>query len=684
MAQRYDVQILPKIPVRIDQGLGIDVTSTGGVRTIALDLSELSTNDAPSGTWYLPIVTADGEHAKYPLGYVAAPGFERFATVAAATAATIATATGTVQVFGYAAAGDAGGSFSYRKVASEPSHAAKFQSANGLWFELNEDMVYPEYLGGIASATPATVTAAIENAIAFAGVCHLRDKGQRAVYQISSRIDVAPGRGLISDGESVLQMMTGAGQFDANTLWTLEENGGNTTNAIGLNFLSVESPVCLGIDIVMQASASLRTCVAAAFRGCTGGGNVRLSAHGFQTVRLGLVQIDSCTGQGDFHITAYDVYSNDITLSSLQMSGIMVDDNRIGNVYSDINLLPIVKDIEQGQESITNYNYQTDGLTITGFTNPTGGFVNIEDGFYISNVAEGIDVHRSNVNIGRGTFKDILVNPFKIVHDISFMQIAPCFVSRTGGSVYVIAGTNSGASGAADVHIWGGIAEKIGEITLTGPTTIQKHFITTDGDSATYQPRRITWHEPTVITGPYLDTVFNFGNGTDYNVIGADVVGSEYTALAVVQAAAEPGTRITLSNPSYVRAYRTASGTVTTGSTLIFGTEVEDSNGEFNASTGIFTAKRPCRVRFSVKARASSLEAGKYFRLRVSSGGNWVSTGDEFNASVSPREAYVSVDGVATLKVGQELYVQIATDAASLALTGASEEYTSIEINEIT
>ncbi len=683
MAQRYDVQILPKIPVRIDQGLGIDVTSTGGVRTIALDLSELSTNDAPAGTWYLPIVTAAGEHAKYPLGYVAAPGFERFATVAAATAATIATATGTVQVFGYAAAGDAGGSFSYRKVASEPSHAAKFQSANGLWFELNEDMVYPEYLGGIASATPATVTAAIENAIAFAGVCYLRDKGQRAVYQISSRIDVAPGRGLISDGESVLQMMTGSGQFDANTLWTFEEVGGNTTNAIGLNFLAVENPVCRGIDIVMQASGSLRTCVAAVFRGCTGG-NVRLSAHGFQTVRKGLVQIDSCTGQGLFDITAYDVYSNDTTLGSLQMSGVMVDDNRIGNVYSSFNLRLVVYDIEQGQESITNYNYQTDGITVTGGANATGGFVNIEDGFYIDNVAEGIDVHRSNVNIGRGTLNNILVTAFKIVHDISNMQIAPCFVSRTGGSVYVVAGTNTGAVGPADIHIWGGIAEQIGEITLTGPTSIEKHFITTDGVSATYQPRRITWHEPTIRTGSSLNTVFNFANGTDYNVIGADVVGTSFTTLATVATAAESGTRITLSKPSYVRAYRASSGTVTTGSTLVFGTEVEDSNAEFNAATGIFTAKRPCRIRFSAKARTASLEAGKYFRLRVYAGGVWVSVGDEFNSSASSREAYVSADGVATLKVGDQFYVTIVTDATSLTLTGAAEEYTSIEINEIT
>jgi hypothetical protein len=75
-----------------------------------------------------------------------------------AIAATIPVARTYVQVQGYATHGD-GGAALYKKVVSEPTHAGKFQSADGAWWELAELSIVPQMLGakadGIADDTVA-------------------------------------------------------------------------------------------------------------------------------------------------------------------------------------------------------------------------------------------------------------------------------------------------------------------------------------------------------------------------------------------------------------------------------------------------------------------------------------------------------------------------------------------------
>jgi hypothetical protein len=74
-----------------------------------------------------------------------------------------------VRTAGHYTAGDGGGAL-YRKVASEPAHAGKIQSADGTWWEIRESILTPEMFGGGVGRTGSENHQAIVDAIAAIGV----------------------------------------------------------------------------------------------------------------------------------------------------------------------------------------------------------------------------------------------------------------------------------------------------------------------------------------------------------------------------------------------------------------------------------------------------------------------------------------------------------------------------------
>ena len=67
-----------------------------------------------------------------------------------AQAMTIGPEFAAVRTTGYAAPGDGGGAL-YKRVASEPTHAGKFHSADGQWWEIAEESVSPEDYGALGN-----------------------------------------------------------------------------------------------------------------------------------------------------------------------------------------------------------------------------------------------------------------------------------------------------------------------------------------------------------------------------------------------------------------------------------------------------------------------------------------------------------------------------------------------------
>jgi hypothetical protein len=89
-----------------------------------------------------------------------------FDTMTDAEAATVAAGQNTVLTGGYAIAGDGGGAL-YRRVAAEPAHNGKFQSADGAWWELSEKPADIRMFGASTTASAATNAAAVNGALAY-------------------------------------------------------------------------------------------------------------------------------------------------------------------------------------------------------------------------------------------------------------------------------------------------------------------------------------------------------------------------------------------------------------------------------------------------------------------------------------------------------------------------------------
>lgn len=110
----------------------------------------------------------------------------RYETRTAAAAATIAAAFNVVQTLGYATAGDGGGA-TYKRVGSEPSHAGKFQSADGAWWEIAEPFYDTRMFGAKLDGTTNDTTAT-QNALdaAFLGPKVVKfGKGYTQISQIA-------------------------------------------------------------------------------------------------------------------------------------------------------------------------------------------------------------------------------------------------------------------------------------------------------------------------------------------------------------------------------------------------------------------------------------------------------------------------------------------------------------------
>lgn len=95
-----------------------------------------------------------------PPGVPGTPGDYDYAAIGAASAANIPALRQTLRTGGYAAAGDGGGAL-YKRVGSEPSHAGKFQSFDGGWWEYAENEINFLAFGGKPDSTTNNTTALV-------------------------------------------------------------------------------------------------------------------------------------------------------------------------------------------------------------------------------------------------------------------------------------------------------------------------------------------------------------------------------------------------------------------------------------------------------------------------------------------------------------------------------------------
>lgn len=179
-----------------------------------------------------------------------------YPTRAAAAAASIPSTVTAVTVESYAVPGDSGRA-TYRKVASQPAHQGKFQSADGRWWEIAEPVLTPEMFGGKADGGTTDNLAPINAAMGVftygnglspgaGGVIALRGSSSSQCYGISGSIDMTGDHGLVFDGGSVLRSCVkpiGTGAFP---LFKATGTAAAPTTRIGVRNLTL---YCAGKDV---------------------------------------------------------------------------------------------------------------------------------------------------------------------------------------------------------------------------------------------------------------------------------------------------------------------------------------------------------------------------------------------------------------------------------------------------
>ncbi len=134
---------------------------------------------------------SDAEDAKLAAESAAGANLSNADSVAAAEATNVPTPVNYIRTAGHAAPGD-GGAALYRRALTEPSHAGKFQSADGAWWELAENTVHIAMLGGFPGAAPSTNRLAAQ---AMYDLLRLRGGGTAVWGEGVYEVDFAGTRG---------------------------------------------------------------------------------------------------------------------------------------------------------------------------------------------------------------------------------------------------------------------------------------------------------------------------------------------------------------------------------------------------------------------------------------------------------------------------------------------------------
>ncbi len=227
---------------------GVDIRGAEGPAML------VSALPAPAGgISYATLIAAGvvaGDNEKRSVADLFVPGAAMsFASVAAATAATVPSGIKVVNLQSYA---DGIGSHRRRRVAAEPDHAGKHRSAdrftpdggtdsvNGGWWEIDEAMLLPQFFGAKADNSnddTDAIQAAVDClcAMGAGGVVHL----VRGIYKISDEIVVPSQKSVLFLGDgpkaSILR------QSDSSANGIVFNNDDYTTMGGGVQRLSIEA-----------------------------------------------------------------------------------------------------------------------------------------------------------------------------------------------------------------------------------------------------------------------------------------------------------------------------------------------------------------------------------------------------------------------------------------------------------
>lgn len=192
-----------------------------------------------------------------------------FNSQAEAASALVPAGVNAVLVVGYASAGDGGGAL-YRRAAAEPVHAGKFQTADGTWWELAEQVATPQMFGVVAGSG-TNQQAAFQAFLNFLSIADRKGYVPAGVYTFTQVLALGSGVNLELNPEAVLDFsgvpsgntfISCAGTISASVPLAANAAGGTLTlsitsaNIAALGGLAKGDMVRIGSTAVFDASST--------------------------------------------------------------------------------------------------------------------------------------------------------------------------------------------------------------------------------------------------------------------------------------------------------------------------------------------------------------------------------------------------------------------------------------------
>lgn len=515
-------------------------------------------------------------------------------------------------------------------------------------------------LMGVDGTGLTDVSAQLQAALDTGGMVYL-PAGK--VYSFGAQLHVPSGGGFYGPG--TLRMLTGTGKFDSS------DYTGTAFAKSGI-YVNGKSNVRIQCKIDMETNAGIRTCNPITVNSST---NVDLDVEitGFKEAQYGLIEWNTNVG-GRVKAYVHDCGTTITTgLASLQITALSVDNNRIGGINSrDLWFDVFAKNLTQSAPSITAYGNQTDGVNLQG-NNATGesgaGYGGHTGTVRAENVGEALDVFSDHNNV-TVTARDCLFG-VKITHGARH-NVIRATVHNFEKAACFISGTNTGVRTTSFNRV---------SLTATGGGDIGSYSDVTaaliDGTGMTYGCDNNVIEVTSQSAGVNLDYIAAVGGG-DNNVINYE--GSGW-ALAADRVYSGSGNQLRRKRKTHVRAYKSVSSSIANDTTVVFNTETKDVHGEYDPTTGVFTAKATTTLRVKVMWRVSGVSTGATYGSYIRKGVAVVSRKNDENTGATG-DLWHEHSALVDVVPGDTIFIRTDSGAATHTYTG-DEAGTYIEIQEL-
>lgn len=474
------------------------------------------------------------------------------------------------------------------------------------------------------------------------------------IYAFGSQLTIPSGGGFFGPG--TLRMLTGTGKFD-------QADYTGTAFAKSGIYINGKSNVRIQCKIDMETNAGIRTCNPITVVSST---NVEIDVEitGFKECQYGLIEWNTNTG-GRVKAYVHDCGTAITTgLPSIQITALSVDNNRISGVNSKNLWFDVhAQNITMSADCIAAYGYQTDAVNLngSGYGGHTG-FVRSE------NVHEPLDIFTdlNNVKVVAST----ALFGVKIVHGARYNVIDATVDLYHKAAAYI----GGGATRTTAFNQIKVTATRGGDIGTFGDVTAAL----IDGSGPAYGADNNTIEVSSYSDGVNLDYIASIYTGSN-NQITYEGVGWAVKADRIVA----PGTnnQIRRRRKGHVKAYKSAGGTIANDVTMIFDTEVKDYHGEYDNTTGVYTAKATTTIKVKVFFRLAGMPNGGKYGSMIRHNGAIVSRKSETNGG-STIDVFHEHSAQIDVVPGDLVFIRTDSPGFTHTYTGGPE-WTYIEIEEI-